>query len=326
MESKAASIGVGVTEEAKRHSLLADLFIRLVREKPLGTVGAVIVLIAFLVGIFANLIAPYGMNEQNLSVRLQGPTAQYLLGTDGLGRDLLSRIIYGARISMIVGLAATSMGTVLSTIIGLLSGFLGGKFDIVVQRLVDSWMCFPAIFLILTVMAVVGQGLWQVILVIGGLYGITNSRVVRSAVIGIKENIYVEAASAVGCSTARTLSRHILPNVMAPIIILFTVNMGSAILLEATISFLGFGIPPPQPSWGGMLSGPGRAYMLQNPWMAIWPGLALGIVVYGVNMLGDALRDILDPRLRGGLGRYGGAKVKKATRRSQLSSAQSKKV
>jgi peptide/nickel transport system permease protein len=175
-------------------------------------------------------------------------------------------------------------------------------------------------------MAVVGQGLWQVILVIGGLYGITNSRVVRSAVIGIKENIYVEAASAVGCSTTRTLSRHILPNVMAPIIILFTVNMGSAILLEATISFLGFGIPPPQPSWGGMLSGPGRAYMLQNPWMAIWPGLALGIVVYGVNMLGDALRDILDPRLRGGLGRYGGAKVKKATRRSQLSSAQSKKV
>ena len=179
----------------------------------------------------------------------------------------------------------------------------------VVQRFVDAVMSFPAIYLILTVMAVIGPGVWQVIVVLGARYGIVGSRVVRSAVIGIKENVYVEAAEAIGCTTWQVLIRHILPNIMAPLIILFTTRMALVILLEATISFLGFGIPPPTPSWGRMLSGSGRRYMLQAPWMALWPGLVLAVVVYGINMLGDAIRDILDPRLKGGMGRYGGKKL-----------------
>ena len=312
METTADKVAI---KKVKKQTLLGNLIRRLFKEKPLGTIGAIIVIIAFLAGIFANFVSPFGMNDQDLAARLQGPSAQHLLGTDGLGRDLFTRIIYGARISMLVGLGSTTIGTLFATILGLFSGFLGGKFDIVVQRFVDSWMSFPHIFLIMTIMAVIGQGLWQVIVVIGALQGFTGSRVVRSSVIAIKENVYVQASQALGTSTFRTLLQHILPNVAAPIIILFTVNMGSAILTEATISFLGFGIPPPNPSWGSMLSGSGRAYMLQNPWMAFWPGLALALIVYGINMLGDAMRDILDPRLRGGLGRYGSGKAKKARER-----------
>lgn len=295
--------------EPKRRSFLGDLIMRLLKEKPLGTVGAVIVLVLFFTGIFAEFLAPYGMNEIHLFETMNQPSAKYVLGTDTLGRDMFSRIIFGARISMIVGLAGAALNILTSTIIGLTSGFIGGKFDMVVQRFVDTWMCFPPLFIILTVMAILGPGLSQVIFVLGIAHGIRNSRVIRSAVIGIKENIYVEASRAIGCSRIRILYKHILPNVMAPIIIIFTISMGQIILDEASISFLGFGIPPPAPSWGGMLSGLGRAYMLQAPWLALWPGLALAMVIFGINMFGDALRDLLDPRLRGGVGRYG---VKKA--------------
>ena len=295
--------------EPKRRSFLGDLIMRLLKEKPLGTVGAVIVLVLFFTGIFAEFLAPYGMNEIHLFETMNQPSAKYILGTDTLGRDMFSRIIFGARISMIVGLAGAALNILTSTIIGLTSGFIGGKFDMAVQRFVDTWMCFPPLFVILTVMAILGPGLAQVIFVLGIAHGIRNSRVIRSAVIGIRENIYVEASRAIGCSRMRILYKHILPNVMAPIIIIFTISMGQIILDEASISFLGFGIPPPAPSWGGMLSGLGRAYMLQAPWLALWPGLALAMVIFGINMFGDALRDLLDPRLRGGVGRYG---VKKA--------------
>lgn len=294
----------------KRHSFFVDLAIRLVKEKPLGLIGALIVLVLFLTGIFAHWLAPYGYNEIYVTPRLAAPSASHPLGGDNIGRDLFSRVIYGARISMFVGLGATALGVTISTIIGVISGFLGGKTDIIIQRFVDAWMCFPALFLILSVMAIVGPGMWQVILVLGVLNGISSSRIVRGAVITIKNNVYVEAAKATGCSTPKILVQHILPNIMAPIIILFTIGMGAAILAEASISFLGFGIPPPTPSWGGMLSEGGTRYMLLAPWMAIWPGLALSVVVYGVNMLGDALRDLLDPRLRGGLGRYSGTAKK----------------
>ncbi len=298
-------------EEPKRRSLLVGLVIRLVREKPLGTVGGIIVLLMFITGIFADFLAPYGMNEIHLKDQLDPPSVQYLLGTDNLGRDQLSRIIYGARISMIVGLCAASLNVLLSVIIGLPSGFFGGKFDIIVQRFVDAFFCFPWLFFILSVMVLLGPGLVQVIVVLGISSGIRSSRITRSAVIGIKENVYVEAAHAIGCPPMRIFSRHILPNIMAPLIIIFTVTMGSAILAEATLSFLGFGIPPPTPSWGGMISMEGRQFMLYAPWLAIWPGLVLAIAVYGINMMGDGLRDILDPRLRGGLGRYGRVKAKK---------------
>ena len=298
-------------EEPRRHSFLVDLVIRLVKEKQLAVVGGVIVLVLFVVGIFADFLAPDGMNEVHPQDYLTPPSAEYILGTDNLGRDMLSRIIYGARISMIVGLVGASLRVLIATSIGLVSGFFGGKIDITIQRFVDGFMCFPWLFLILTVMVILGQGMMQVILVLGITGGIRDSRVTRSAVIGIKENMYVDAATAIGCPPWRILVRHILPNIMAPVLILFTIGMGRMILNEATLSFLGFGIPPPIPSWGRMLSGQARRHMLHAPWLAVWPGLALSIAVFGINMLGDGLRDLLDPRLRGGIGRYGRVKTKK---------------
>jgi len=325
MSDSAAVASPETAKEPKRHSLLVDLGIRLVKEKPLGTVGAIIVLVLLFVGIFADLawlglpevgLAPYGYNDISLDHRLAAPSAERVLGADNLGRDLLSRVIYGARISLTVGLGASVITACVATIIGALTGFLGGKLDMIVQRFVDSWMCLPPLFLILTVMSILGPGLVQVIVVLGVQGGITGSRVVRSAVMDIRDNVYVQAARAIGASTTSVLRQHILPNIMPPVIILFTITMGAAIIAEASISFLGFGIPPPIPSWGGMLSGRGREFMLQAPWMALWPGLALAIVVYGVNMFGDALRDLLDPRLRGGVGRYT-IKVKDKKRRGK---------
>ncbi len=304
-------------KEKKRPTLLVDVLTRLVKEKPLGTFGLAIVVILFFTGIFCDVLAPYGMNEIHLADRLVPPCAQYVLGTDNLGRDLLSRIIYGARISMFIGLGATTLDTGLAVLIGVISGYAGGKTDITIQRFVDAWMSFPPMFVYLTVMALLGPGLLQVMFVLGLARGIGSSRVMRSAVIGIKENVYMEAARAIGCPSTRTIMKHVLPNIMAPIIIVFSVAMGGVILQESTLSFLGFGIPPPQPSWGGMLSGPGRQYMYDAPWMAIWPGAALALVVYGMNMLGDAVRDLLDPRLRGGLGRYSGFEKKRAKRARQ---------
>ena len=295
------------TAVRKRRNAIADFFIRLVKEKPLGTVGLVIVLVLLVAGIFSDWLAPYGFNEIILRHRLDGPSAEHLLGCDNLGRDLLSRVIYGARISMIVCLSGSSIATVVSFLVGGISGFLGGKYDMVVQRFVDAWMCFPGLVLYLIIMSILGPGLLQVILVLGvsgGLGG--GSRVSRSAVIRIKEDVYFEAARAIGVPTSRILLRHVFPNILPVLIIGFSAGLGGFILAEASLSFLGFGIPPPEPSWGGMLAGQGRTYMLQAPWMALWPGLALSIVVYGVNMLGDAVRDLFDPRLRGGLGRYGG--------------------
>ncbi len=317
MAGDTTGLDAGAITEGKKHRFLVDLFHRFIREKPLGTVGGIIVLLLLFTGIFADLswlglpdvgLAPYGYNETWVGSKLEGPSTSHWLGTDNAGRDMLSRIIHGARVSMFVGLGVSIISTVLSAIIGIVSGFLGGRADILIQRFVDAFMCFPGLFVLITIMAIIGQGMVQVILVLGIWYGITGSRTARSAVIGIKENVYIEAARSIGCPTGRLLLRHILPNVMAPLIIVFSARMGAAILVEASLSFLGYGIPPPIPSWGGMLSGSGRRYMMISPGMAIWPGLALSVVVYGINVFGDGLRDLLDPRLRGGLGRYSGVK------------------
>ncbi|MBA7481023.1 Glutathione transport system permease protein GsiD [subsurface metagenome] len=296
----------GRVAERKKHSAAVVFLIRLVKEKPLGTVGGVITLLLLFTGIFADFLAPYGMNESHgIENYLAAPSAGFWLGTDNLGRDILSRVIYGARISVIIGLAGSTVATVISTIIGIACGYIGGKLDLIVQRVVDAWMCLPSLVVLLVVMSIVGAGMLPIIFVLGFQWGLVGSRIVRGAVIGIKENVYIEASRAIGCPTTRILTRHILPNIMAPTIVLFTTRVPNVILTEASLSFLGFGIPLPAPSWGGMLSGSGRQYMFLAPWMVIWPGLALSTVVYGINMFGDAVRDLLDPRLRGGVGRYG---------------------
>ena len=292
-------VTVGLDEQ-KRRSRLIDFLSRLVREKPLGTFGGIIVLLLLFSGIFADVLAPYPMKEPHMYDRLTGPSWKYLLGTDQLGRDMLSRIIYGARVSVIIGLSATSVNMVVALLIGTTTGFFVGKLDVVVQRFVDAWMAFPGLLILITVMSLVGQGQLQTILVLGISGGIGGSRISRSAVIGIKENDYFLAAKAIGSPPLRTILRHVLPNIMAPMIVIFTVTIGGVIMAEASLSFLGFGLPPDVASWGGMLSREGRQHMEVAPWLALWPGLALTLVVYGINMFGDALRDLLDPRLRGG--------------------------
>ena len=291
--------------DPKTRSRPADFWIRLVKEKPLGTLSGIIIVILLLVAIFADVLAPYPYKEIHLVDRLAGPSSQYLLGTDQAGRDLLSRLIFGARISVLVGVAATALNIAVAVLVGGTSGFLGGRLDLAVQRFVDAWMAFPGLLLLLTIMSIVGRGLPQIILVLGIAGGISGSRVMRSAVIGIKENDYFLAAQAAGTPTSKILSRHVLPNIMAPVIIVFSINIGGVIMSLAALGFLGYGLPPGIPDWGGMLSREGRKYMEQAPWLALWPGLCLTTVVYSFNMLGDALRDLLDPRLRGGGGRLG---------------------
>ena len=300
------AIGIpSAVSEPKRRAGLADFFIRLVKEKPLGIIGGIIGLILILVAIFGGVLAPFPHDEVFLVDRLQGSSARYPLGTDQLGRDFLSRLIFGARISLVVGLAATTVNVVVAVLIGGISGFLGGKLDLAVQRFVDAWMSFPGLLLLLTIMSLVGRGLPQIIVVLGITGGIGGSRVVRSAVIGVKENVYFQAAEAIGSTKWRTLTRHVLPNIMPVVIIIFSINIGGVIISEASLSFLGFGLPLDVPSWGGMLSREGRQFMEMAPRLALWPGLCLTVTVYSFNMFGDALRDLLDPRLRGGGGGLG---------------------
>ena len=294
-----------MNNEPKRRGRLADFFTKLWKEKPLGTACGIIVLILILIAIFADALAPYRYMEIHLVDRMQGPSARYLLGTDYVGRDLLSRLIHGARLSLVVGLASTALNVVIAVVIGGISGFFGGKLDLAVQRFVDAWMAFPGLLLLLTIMSIAGRGLPQMILVLGISGGIGSSRVVRGAVIGVKEKVYFQAADAIGNSKWRTLIRHVLPNIAAPVIIIFSINIGGVIISEASLSFLGFGLPVEFPSWGGMLSREGRKYMEAAPRLALLPGLCLTIVVYCLNMFGDAVRDLLDPRLRGAGGRLG---------------------
>ena len=284
---------------------MTELFRRLVKEKPLSIIAGVVILLLLLVAIFADVLAPYPHDEVNIVDRMQAPSNRYLLGTDQLGRDLLSRLVFGARISLTVGLAATTVNVVVAVLVGGISGFFGGRLDLAMQRFVDAWMAFPGLLLLLTIMSLVGRGLPQIIVVLGVTGGIGGSRVVRGAVIGVKENAYFQAAEAIGGTRWRTLIHHVLPNIAAPVIIIFTINVGGVIISEAALSFLGFGLPISVPSWGGMLSREGREFMEVAPRLALWPGLCLTVVVYCLNMFGDAVRDLLDPRLRGGGGRLG---------------------
>jgi peptide/nickel transport system permease protein len=276
---------------------------RFCRQKPLGALGGVIVLVMIVMAVFAPWIAHHTYDETIRGARMKPPSAQFWMGSDNLGRDIWSRVVYGARISVTVGFCAVLIANVLAAGVGITSGYLGGKYDLCVQRVVDAWQSFPFLVVILSIMAVLGPGLLNIIFALGFFGAANASRVVRGATVSVAQNVYIEAARALGAGHARVMARHILPNVAATIIVWATIGLGAFILAESALSFLGFGVPPPYPSWGGMLSGSGRSFFSQAPWMAIYPGLAISLAVFGFNMLGDALRDVLDPRLRGAAGR-----------------------
>tara|TARA_B100001250_G_scaffold392361_1_gene394103 strand:+ start:1751 stop:2650 length:900 start_codon:yes stop_codon:yes gene_type:complete len=280
------------------NSKLSKFFLILFKKKPLGTLGFLITILLLIAGLFADYLAPYGANELHMSNRLQAPSAQFWLGTDNLGRDIFSRVIYGARVSLIVGLSVSIIATIISVSLGMLSAYIGGKFDLIIQRFVDGFMCIPILIIIMVVISMLGQGLTQLIIIMGLSFGISGSRYSRGFSLTIIQNTYIESARAIGCSTSRILISHVLPNILPLIIVGFTILLPGVILLEAGLSFLGYGIPPPDPSWGGMLSGTNRSYMFLAPWMVIWPGFALSLVVFGTHMFGDAMRDLLDPRLQ----------------------------
>jgi peptide/nickel transport system permease protein len=282
----------------KRAPLWLEVLRRLVKEKPLGLIGGLIVLMFGIAAVGAPIIATDSPTQLSGRHRLEAPSASHFFGTDNLGRDIYSRVVHGAKISMRVGLLAVLLGTTIAVTVGVLSGYFGGWIDMLFQRLIDAFISFPGIIFVMVVGAVIGQGINPLTFSIGILLGVGNSRVIRSAALSIKGVAYVEAARALGATDGRIIMRHVLPNVVAPAITLATLGLGAAILIEASLSFLGFGVPPDQPTWGGMLSREGRPYMTKAPWLAIFPGLALSMAVFGFNMLGDALRDLLDPRLR----------------------------
>jgi peptide/nickel transport system permease protein len=271
---------------------------RLIPRQRLAVVGAVLVLTIIACAVFAPWIAPYGYARGTLSHALEAPSATHPLGTDWVGRDVLSRIIFGARSAVLVGFGASAAALVLATLIGVCGSYYR-RVDLGLQRLLDIWLSMPALILVLTALSVFGVGMPQIIICVGIVLAAGASRIIRSSALAVARAEYIAGAKATGASDLRILWRHVLPNVAPTIIVVSTAQVGTAVLIEATLGFLGYGVPPPTPTWGQMLSIQGMAYFSTKPLLAVWPGLAIMAAVFGFNVLGDGLRDTLDPRLRG---------------------------
>ena len=283
---------------SKRREGLFFALLDFSRRYPLGAIGGVILFIMVFLAIFADVMATHDPVTTNTDKTLRAPGAEYIMGTDYLGRDLYSRIVHGSRISLVVGLSTTLLGGVIGMVVGLLSGYLLGWWDLVTQRIMDIMQGLPLLVMALVMAAALGPSLENTILAISIPLIPRVARVVRSSTLAIREMPFIEAAHAVGMNHMRIAFLHVLPNTLAPFIVMTTAQLGSAILVEASLSFLGLGIPEPYPSWGRMLSESAGQYAQQAPWLVIFPGLAISLAVFGTNLLGDALRDILDPRLR----------------------------
>jgi peptide/nickel transport system permease protein len=271
---------------------------RFLRRKPLGAAGAALLLLIVLAAVFAPLIAPYDPAENIAGARLKGPSAVHWMGTDAQARDLFSRVIYGARLSLTVGLLSVVLGTTAGAALGIISGYLGGWADLLLQRCVDVMLAVPALILAIAMVAMLGQSVTNVVVALAVAQAPRTAIVVRGMVLSIRAQPFVEAARSLGSADLRVMARHILPNVAAPLIVLLTAGLCGAIVAETSLSFLGLGAPVTTPSWGEMLSNQARRFMTVAPWLGIFPGLAITLVVLSVNLLGDALRDLLDPRLR----------------------------
>ncbi len=304
MAAGSTTLDRGLAEElasqVRPKRTLAQNLKRFVRRKPLGAISGAVLILLILTAIFAPVIATHDPILQSGPERLQAPSSDHWMGTDNLGRDVFSRVVFGARISLEVGFFAIGLGTAFGLVIGVMSGYLGGKLDLVVQRFVDVLMGFPFIVLAMILVVALGASLWNVAIALSVAIVPRVIRLSRSSTLMVKEEMYVMAAQTIGVSLPRMVFVHILPNTLGPVFVLVTGALGGVIVAEAGLAFLGLGIPPPAPSWGGMLNVGARGYMEAAPWMVIFPGLALSSVVFTFALLGDALRDVLDPRLRRG--------------------------
>jgi len=297
MAIRPAAIAVAAPESARPRTW--SVLVRFIRRKPLGAAGGVLMVVMVLTAVLAEFLQTHDPIATDAAYTLGRPSAEHWLGTDHLGRDIYSRIVHGARVSLIVGLASTLLGSVLGGLVGLLSGYIGGKTDLVAQRFLDILQGLPLLVLALVMSAALGPAIHNVVIAISIPIIPRAARVIRSSVLSIREMQYVEAARALGVRHLRIAFRHILPNTVGPFIVLCTAQLGSALLVEATLSFLGLGVPEPYPSWGRMLSVSAAEYAQKAPHLVLFPGVAISLAVFGSNLLGDALRDVLDPRLRG---------------------------
>jgi peptide/nickel transport system permease protein len=301
--------------QEKQKNGVAVFFQDLFRKKPLGALGMILLILLVLVAIFADYIAPYPMVNGALPVdvlnKFAKSSSEHLLGCDSLGRDVLSYLIYGARTSVILCVCCSCLSILVSIVIGTLSALIGGWFDLVIQRFVDAWLSIPAMLILLILMSILGSGMPQLIFALSVPGGIAGSRLIRGAAISVRSSGYLKVSEMLGSGMMWRMIKHVIPNILPLIITNMATSLSSVVLMESSLSFLGFGVDPATPSWGYMITNQGRTYMYLAPWLAVYPGICISIMVFSANMFGDAVRDLLDPRLKGGVGSYSTKKIAK---------------